>query len=66
MDQREHPELGYRSCLGVINLEKKYSSERLENACHRALEIGGISFQSVKSILSKGLVLRRIIFFIRS
>ena len=64
MDQREHPELGYRSCLGVINLEKKYSSKRLENACHRAIEIGGISFQSVKSILSKGLVLRRMNFFI--
>lgn len=55
MEQREHPELGYRSCLGVINLGKKYSSQRLENACYRALEIGGISFQSIKSILSKGL-----------
>ena len=55
MEQREHPELGYRSCLGVINLGKKYSSQRLENACRRALEIGGISFQSIKSILSKGL-----------
>ena len=55
MEQREHPELGYRSCLGVINLGKKYSSERLENACRRALEIGGVSFQSIKSILTKGL-----------
>ena len=58
--QREHPELGYRSCLGVINLGKKYSSQRLENACRRALEIGGISFQSIKSILSKGLDMERI------
>ena len=55
MEQREHPELGYRSCLGVIHLGKKYSSERLENACRRGLEIGGISFQSIKSILVKGL-----------
>ena len=60
MAQREHPELGYRSCLGVINLGKKYSSQRLENACRRALEIGGISFQSIKSILSKGLDMERI------
>ena len=58
MEQREHPELGYRSCLGVINLGKKYSTERLERACRRALEIGGISFKSVKSILSKGLEAR--------
>ena len=59
MEQREHPELGYRSCLGVINLGKKYSSQRLENACRRALEIGGISYQSIKSILSNDLPVRR-------
>lgn len=55
MNTREHPELGYRSCLGILRLEKKYSSERLENACRRALKIGGLSFKSIDSILSKGL-----------
>jgi transposase len=55
MDVKEHPELGYRSCMGIIRLEKKYSKERLENACKRALKIGGLSFKSVNSILSKGL-----------
>ena len=60
MQQKEHPELGYRSCLGVINLGKKYSSERLENACSRAIHIGGISFKSIKSILSNGLDARSV------
>jgi transposase len=55
MDEREHPELGYRSCLGIMRLEKKYSRERLENACKRALKVGGTSYRSVKSILEKGL-----------
>ena len=55
MDSREHPEQGYRSCIGIIHLEKKYSRERLENACRRALSIGGISYKSIKSILDKGL-----------
>ena len=55
MEQREHPELGYRSCLGIIRLEKKYSKDRLENACKRALKIGGLTFKSLDSILSKGL-----------
>ena len=55
MEQKEHPELGYRSCLGIIGLGNKYSTERLEMACLRALEIGGISFKSIQSILSKGL-----------
>ena len=29
MDERKHPELGYRSCLGVLRLGKRYSAERL-------------------------------------
>ena len=28
LDSREHPEQGYRSCIGIIHLEKKYSKER--------------------------------------
>ena len=55
MDKREHPEQGFRSCLGIIRLEKKYSKIRLENACKRALKFGGISFRSVNSILKKEL-----------
>ncbi len=55
MEQREHPEQGFRSCLGIIRLEKKYSKERLENACKRALKLGGISYTSVNSILNKEL-----------
>ena len=55
MEEREHPELGYRSCLGIMRLEKKYSRERLENACKRALRVGGSSYRSVNSILEKGL-----------
>ena len=42
MDEREHPELGYRSCLGIMRLEKKYSKKRLENACKRALKVGAL------------------------
>lgn len=55
MEQREHPEQGYKACLGIISLEKKYSKERLENACKRSLKFGGISYKSVSSILKKEL-----------
>jgi len=55
MEQREHPEQGYKACLGIIGLEKKYSKERLENACKRSLKFGGISYKSVSSILKKEL-----------
>lgn len=55
MANRPHPEQGYRSCLGIIHLEKGYGSERLEAACKRALRIGSPSYKSVKSILKTGL-----------
>ena len=52
---RPHPEQGYRSCLGIIGLEKRFGSERLEAAALRALEIQARNYPSVKSILEKGL-----------
>lgn len=55
MTRKNHPELGYRSCLGILRLAKKYSDTRLEAACHRALAIRGLSYKSVKSILESNL-----------
>jgi transposase len=52
---RPHPEQGYRSCLGLLALARRYSPERLETACFRALRSGASSYRSVKSILEHGL-----------
>jgi len=52
---RKHPEQGYRSCMGILRLAKKYSEIRLEAACKRALAIRGYSYKSVDSILKHGL-----------
>ena len=50
-DNRPHPEQGYRACLGLLNLAKRFGKERLEAACRRALSIGSPTRKSVKSIL---------------
>jgi transposase len=55
MASRQHPEQGYRSCLGVMRLGKKYGDKRLEAASQRALVIGSPSYKTIKSILEKGL-----------
>ncbi len=52
---RTYPEQAYRSCLGILRLEKHYPKERLENAAHRALKFGALSFRSLRKILSSGL-----------
>lgn len=50
-----HKEHGYRTALGVLRLEKRYSKARLEAACCRANSIGALAYSSVKSILDKNL-----------
>jgi len=55
MRSRPHPEMGYRSCIGIIRLSKQYGSERIEAAAVRALACDVKSYKSVKSILDSGL-----------
>lgn len=55
MSSRSHPELGFRSCLGILRLSKTHGEERLEAACTRALACGARSYKSVKSILDRHL-----------
>lgn len=52
---RPHPQQGFRPCLGIMSLEKTFGAQRLENACQRALAIGGTSYRSVHAILKNGL-----------
>jgi|HubBroStandDraft_1064217.scaffolds.fasta_scaffold27167_2 transposase len=53
--ERQHPEQGYRSCLGILRLSKKYGPERLEAACARAVAVGARSYRHVDAILRNGL-----------
>lgn len=55
LTSRPHPQQGFRSCLGIMNLAKTYGKDRLDAACHRALAIGGRTYRSVQSILKNGL-----------
>lgn len=49
---KPHPEQGYRSCLGLLNLSKRHGDARLEKACERAWQLGARTRRSVDSILS--------------
>jgi transposase len=55
LDERRHPEQGYRSCLGILRLAKRYGEDRLEAACARALVAGARSYRHVDTMLRKGL-----------
>ena len=49
-----HPEHGYRSCLGLLGLAKRYGPERVEAACTLALELGAGRYRDVREILLNG------------
>jgi transposase len=55
IESRAHPEQGYRSCLGILRLEKHYPKERLENAAARALRYCNFSLKALRKILENGL-----------
>jgi transposase len=55
MENRPHPEQGYRACLGIMRMEKIHGSERLEAACRRAGQLKSFSYTTVKNILASGM-----------
>ncbi len=51
LENRPHPEQGYRACLGLLNLAKTYGEQRLEAACRRALTLGHPTRKRILAIL---------------
>jgi transposase len=48
----KHPEHGYRSCLGLLSLSRRYGEARLEAACERALALGTWRYRHVRDLLA--------------
>jgi len=54
LETRKHPEHGYRACLGLLALAKRFSKPRLEAACVVALDLGTTNSTHVRDILING------------
>jgi transposase len=52
LESRPHPEQGYRACLGLMRLGRRYGARRLEAACERAEQLRSYSYRTVKNILA--------------
>ena len=55
LERRPHPEQGFRACLGIVRLGRPFGADRLEAAAARAIEIGTLTYGSVRSILDNKL-----------
>lgn len=52
---QDYPEISYKRSLGIIQLYRAYGSERLNNACKRALDTESCSYLRVKNILKNNM-----------
>ncbi|MBU2214292.1 IS21 family transposase [Patescibacteria group bacterium] len=55
LSQRKHPEIGFKSALGIIQLDKKYPKARIEAAAKRVIYFNYITRKGFIAILEKGL-----------
>ena len=55
LKSRQIEQQAYRSCMGILKLADKYSQNRLESACEKALTFtSSPSYKSIKNILLAG------------
>lgn len=52
---QEYMEVAYKRALGVIQLYRAYGSERLNDACKRALDTDACSYNRIKNILKNNM-----------
>ena len=50
--RRPHPEQGYRACLGIMRLGRRYGATRLDAATTRAAALGSYRYRTVANILT--------------
>ena len=51
LERRDHPEQAYRTCLGLLQLSKRYPDQRLNAACRIANQAGLVRLKQVKHLL---------------
>src|SRR5690606_3511842 len=54
LERHRHPEHGYRGCLGLLSLARRYGRDRLEAACALAIALNAVYYRHVREILARG------------
>jgi transposase len=54
MASRPLPEHGFRPCLGLIRLGRRYCHERVDQACARALKLNIVGYRHIENLLKSG------------
>ncbi|WP_305118386.1 IS21 family transposase, partial [Duncaniella muris] len=54
IEDKRYPELAFRACRGIMNLEKKYGQERLVSGCAAAMDAHRYTISEIVEILETG------------
>jgi len=54
MASRPLPEHGFRPCLGLIRLGRRYGNARVDRACGRALQLNIVGYRHIENMLKSG------------
>ena len=55
LEDRPHPEQGFRACMGILSLKRRVGAERLEAACRRGIDLNARTYGAIADILQNGL-----------
>lgn len=55
LNQKGYPEQAYKSCIGILSMEKKVGRERLIKAIQRAVFYNIYNYKAIKKIIEGGL-----------
>jgi len=51
MERSKYPEQGFKSCIGIIQLAKKYGNDNVNKACRKAIVFQSLKYSFIKNIL---------------
>jgi transposase len=51
LESRPHPEQAFKSCMGILNLNKKHENTDLIKACKKALEVNCVNYKFIKNTI---------------
>jgi transposase len=55
LKRHKHPQQGFNSAMGILNLVKQYTAPRVEAASRRAVRFRCVNYRSIRNILEKNL-----------
>ena len=55
LTREKYEQCAFKTCMAILQLSKKYGPYRLESACKKAIQLGCVSYYSIRKLVAEGL-----------